>query len=189
MGPALKQTSTPGETEAAFRERLTAGAKAQRDARSSSSEATPRRWRPSSRIRTAAGRVEREKEQAKQSKWAAFLAFLMAILTAFTGRKKLSSSTVTRAGTAMRGASKTAKESQDVARAEESAEVLAQRLKDLQAEIAAETAQLDAAADPASLALEPVKVAPRKGDIAAGPVALLWVPWRVRPDGTAEPAA
>ena len=100
----------------------------------------------------------------------------MAILTAFTGRKKLSSSTVTRAGTAMRGASKTAKEGQDVVRAEEGAEVLAQRLKDLQAEIAAETAKLDAAADPASIALEPVKVAPRKGDIVAGPVALLWVP-------------
>ena len=37
--------------------------------------------------------------------------------------------------------------------------------------------------DPASIALENIRIAPRKSDIAIGRVAIAWEPWRTGPDG------
>jgi hypothetical protein len=49
-------------------------------------------------------------------------------------------------------------------------------------------AQLEAPLDPAGLALEQRRVAPRKGDLEVAPPLLVWTPWSVSPEGVAEPA-
>jgi hypothetical protein len=102
--------------------------------------------------------------------------------------KKASAASISKAGTAARGVSKASKESQDVAMAEESAEVLTKRLAEMTAQKDADVAAARAKADGSAVSLVEVKVTPRKADLVASPVSLLWTPWRVGADGSARPA-
>ncbi len=110
------------------------------------------------------------------------------ILGALFGRKTISASSIGRAGSAARSASRWGHESQDVARAEESIEVIQQRLADTQKQVEAEVAQLEGTLDASSVTLRSVDVPARKADIAVGEVALVWVPWRKGADGFPAPA-
>jgi hypothetical protein len=47
--------------------------------------------------------------------------------------------------------------------------------------------QLDAAYNPASVAIEPLELKPQKSDIEVDKVALLWLPWRIDATGAATP--
>ena len=78
-----------------------------------------------------------------------------------------------RVGSAARSAGRIGRESQDVARADESLEVVRQRLADLQAESEAEIAALAASFEGDAVELRKVSVTPRKSDIAVGQVALV----------------
>lgn len=189
---ALKAMSRPGETEGDFRARL---AMAQREQRDRDVEALRRKYDAkvttlSDRVRAARERVAREQSQASQAKLSSTLSWGAAILGAVLGKGKLASAgTLGRASTAARGMGRSAKEKEDVARAEENVDVLEQRLAELEGEIAAEIGRIQAGADPEALEVTSVKVAPRKGDLSAGTVCLAWVPYRVADDGTAEPLA
>ena len=79
-------------------------------------------------------------------------------------------------------------ESQDVTRAEESLEVLQQRLEDTKREVEAEVARLETTLDATTISLRAVEVPARKSDIAVGEVALVWAPWRKGADGFPAPA-
>ena len=110
------------------------------------------------------------------------------ILGALLGRKAISATNVGRIGTAARSASRIGRESQDVTRAEESLEVLQQRLEDTKREVDAEVARLETALDASTISLRAVEVPARKSDIAVGEVALVWAPWRMGADGFPAPA-
>ncbi len=97
------------------------------------------------------------------------------ILGALLGRKKLSVTNVGRIGTAARGAGRIGRESGDVARAEESLEVLQQRHADLESEFAQETSRLQGEFDPAAVAVESESVKARKSDIDVQEIALVWI--------------
>jgi hypothetical protein len=84
---------------------------------------------------------------------------------------------------------RSAKEKEDVARAEENVDVLKGRLDELQVEIADAIGKIQGGSDASALEVLSVKVAPRKGDLSAGTVCLAWVPHRVNPDGTLESVA
>ena len=88
----------------------------------------------------------------------------------------------------MRTATRVGREKEDVTRAEDSVEVLQQRLADFDAECEAELKAAGAAFELESLPLERRSLAPRKGDIAIGEVALAWAPWRRGADGFPAPA-
>jgi hypothetical protein len=190
--PALGEVSRPGESEGDFRVRL---AQKMRERRDAEVEALRRRFRPKlvaaeDRVRAAQARLEREKAQATQAKLSSGISFGAAILGAiFGGRRVGSAGNVGRAGTAARGMGRAAQQAQDVGRAEEGLDVLVKRRDDLQREIEAEVARLEATTDPQGLVLEPVEVAPRKGDLTVGAVSLVWAPHLVAPDGSAEPAS
>ena len=77
----------------------------------------------------------------------------------------------------------------DVARAGESLEALTAERDELLKRIEQEAGALTATLDPASVALEKVRIAPRKSDIAIGRVAIAWEPWRAGPDGFPRPAS
>jgi predicted nucleic acid-binding Zn-ribbon protein len=81
-----------------------------------------------------------------------------------------------------------ARERGDIARAEESHEALEQELRAL--EDAFEEA-LASVRDEAALETEceEMLVRPRKTDLSIERVVLVWTPWRVGPDGIAEPAS
>jgi hypothetical protein len=187
---AFKAASKPGESEGDFRARLTLLAREKRDA---AVAALRQKWAAKllqlqDQIRRAEDRRERERQQLNQSRMQTAVNVGTTILGALFGRKTISATSIGRAGSAARSASRWGHESQDVARAEESIEVLRQRLADTQKQVEAEVAQLESTLDAGSIALRAVEVPARKSDIAVGEVALVWVPWRKGADGFPAPA-
>ena len=133
--PSLKQFSNLGESERDFRIRLQQSAREQRD------EATENlRQKYASKMATleeqfrrAQQAVDREAEQAKQQKIQTAVSVGATLLSAFVGRKAVSYSSLGRATTAARGASRIMKESQDIKRAQETVASYQQRLQELEA--------------------------------------------------------
>ncbi len=184
-----KAQSTDGESEADFRARLALLDREKRDlvagklkARYEKKFVTLRE-----RIRKAQARVDKETEQYGQQKLQAAISVGATLLGALFGRKTMSRSNLGKATTAMRGASRAAREREDIGRASDSVEALQEQLADLEAKFEAETDQLETAVDPASFKLAEVRVAPRKSDLAVERLALAWTPWRVDSTGLAEP--
>jgi hypothetical protein len=99
------------------------------------------------------------------------------------GRKLASATNLGRAASTVSKAGRIGRECDDVSRAEDSAEVLQQRLKDLQAECEQGVAKLGDSLDANTVAIRTVQVAPRKADIAIGKVGLAWCPWVTGADG------
>ena len=182
---AIKLASAPGEDEAQFRVRL---AQSLREKRDEAVEALRRKVAPKlatlqDRVARAEDKVQREQAQLSQQKMNTAVSVGAGILGALFGRKAVSVGTIGRASSAARSASRIGRESQDVARADESLEVVRQRLADLQAESESEIAALAASFEGEAVALREVSVTPRKSDIAVGQVALVWAPFRKDGDG------
>ena len=190
LAEAVKLASSPGESEGDFRARLALLAREKRDSAVAElrQKFAPKLTTLQDQIRRAQDRVEREKDQSKHQKMQTALSVGASILGAFLGRKAISASNIGRVATAARSASRIGKESADVDRAEEGADVLQQRLNALQLEVESETSRLSSALDASAISLRPVAVTPRKSDIAVGEVALVWLPWRRGADGFPAPA-
>ncbi|HEU4781240.1 MAG TPA: hypothetical protein VFS58_15270, partial [Steroidobacteraceae bacterium] len=186
----LRTASHAGESEGDFRSRLTLVAREKRDAAVAELR---KRWQTKlqqlqDQIRRAEDRREREKSQLSQQRMQTAVSIGSSILGALLGRKAISATNVGRVGTAARSATRIGRESQDVARAEESLEVLQQRLEDTKHEVDAEVARLETSLDATTIPLCAVEVPARKSDIAVGEVALVWAPWRKGADGFPAPA-
>jgi Flp pilus assembly protein TadG len=98
----------------------------------------------------------------------------------------MSVSTVGRATTAARGAGRVLREREDVSRAEDNVEAIATQIADLEAQLAADIAALDAQAA-ATAPLQTIDVRPKKADITVTLVTLAWAPhWTA--GGTTTPA-
>jgi hypothetical protein len=187
---AFKAASKPGESAGDFRARL---ALLSREKRDGAVAELRKRWQAkltqlSDQVRRAEERREREQSQLSQQKMQTAVSIGSSILGALLGRRAVSATNVGRLGTAARSATRIGRESQDVARAEESLEVLRQRHAAAQAEAEGEIARLESALDASGIALTPVDVPARKSDIAVGEVALVWAPWRKGADGFPAPA-
>jgi hypothetical protein len=187
---AFKAASKAGESEGDFRARLALVAREKRDAAVAELR---KRWQTKlqqlqDQIRRAEERREREKSQLSQQRMQTAVSIGSSILGALLGRKALSATNVGRVGSAARSATRIGRESQDVARAEESIEVLQQRLEDTKREVDAEVARLETTLDATTIALRAVDVPARKADIAVGEIALVWTPWRKGSDGFPAPA-
>jgi hypothetical protein len=185
---SLKLTSNPGENEGDFRARLAQGLREFRDGEVAKlrEKYAARLKAIEGKLRTATDRVEREKAQYSQRKLDTAVSIGTSILGAIFGGR---SSAATRAGSAARSAGRAFNERGDVARADESLESLTADRDTLLKAIEAETGALSASLDPASVALEKIRIAPRKSDIAVGRIALAWEPWRAGPDGFPRPAS
>jgi hypothetical protein len=174
----LKETSKPGESEADFRVRLAHRAREERDA----AVATLRQDYASKlaaleeRRRKAQIKAAKEKSQATEKTVSAALSIGASVLSAMFSRKMASSANVSRAATSMRQASRIAREHQDVTDANESVEVLTQRLTELQGELSAEIAKAQADLAPDKLPLTELVVQPKKSDIKVSGVTLVWMP-------------
>lgn len=115
----FKEISHPKETEADFRIRLSQTAREKRD---SWTEELRQKYAKKiasleDQIYRAQERVDREQDQAQQQKVQAAISIGTSLLGAFLGRKVTSRANVSKAGTAMRSASRTMKERGDVERA------------------------------------------------------------------------
>jgi DNA helicase HerA-like ATPase len=175
----LGEVSQPGESERDFRIRLTNRMRELRDEETEKlrSKVAPKLQRLEDRIRTAEQRVDKEKEQAKEQKLNTVLSLGVTALGALFGRKTLSRTNISRAGTAVRGFARSSRESQDVGRAEENLEALLQQRQELEQEVQQEIDALAERLDVHNEELEAVQIRPRKTDITVHLVALAWAPF------------
>jgi hypothetical protein len=184
---SLKLTSNPGESEGDFRARLAQSLRERRDADVAGlrEKYAAKLQSLENRIRAAEQRVAREQSQYSQRKLDTMVSIGTSVLGAIFGGR---STAATRAGSAARSAGRVFSERGDIERAGESLEALSAQRDELTKRIEEEAAELGASLDPSQVALERVRIAPRKSDIAVGRVALAWEPWRAGADGFPRPA-
>jgi hypothetical protein len=184
--PSTGQISHPAEPERDFRLRVQQSGREERD---KGAESLRRKYASKiaalqERLRRAEQRKEKQQAEVRSSQMQAAISVGASILGAFLGRKTISATNIGRATTAIRGAGRVLKESQDVTMAEDNVAALQQQLAGLEAEFKTESEALSAASDPMLERLEPVSLKPAKADIAVKLVGLGWIPeWRA-PDGS-----
>lgn len=190
QSPSLKLVSEPGEDERDFRIRLGQMAREKRDelVEALRKKYAPKTARLQERLRKAQSTVEKQQEQARQAKMQTALSVGATLLGAFTGRKALSSSTISRATSAARKAGRAMEESGDVSRANETVEAIQQQLTDLDAQLKADTDALAEKMDPLTEALEAISVKPKKTDIQVQLLTLAWAPYWQDEQGNITPA-
>ena len=174
----LKQTSKPNETARDFKIRLAQLSRENRDAAITKIKDKYARKTQTleNRIKRAQEKVEREKSQSSQQKIQSVISIGSTILGALFGRKALSSSTISKAGTAIRKVSRAAKESGDVSRAEEALNNYKIQLEELQDKFQDE---LDAFQDKFDLAIDQLatlKIRAKKTNISVKLFNFIWVP-------------
>ena len=172
----LKMTSAAGESERDFRIRVQT---AQREARDADVDAlrkgfAEKRARLEERLRKAEQSLQREQGQATQATLQTAVSVGATIFGALLGRRSFGSSTLGRATTAARGVGRSAREREDVQRAEENVDVVRQALADLDNQIAEETAAIAARYDSDAGSIETLSLAPKRGQILVQFVALGW---------------
>jgi hypothetical protein len=128
------------------------------------------------RIRRAQAAVQREEQQASESKLQAGVSMAATIFGAILGRKAVSATTLGRATTAARGVGRLGREAQDVERARAEVAALEQKRNELARQMDDE---LRAIAERWELRDEPfdrVLIKPKRGGTSVQLVALVWVP-------------
>ena len=176
--PDLDAVSRPGESEADFRVRIAQRAKEWRDAQIDEvrSRYAQKIAALADKVDRARQKVEREKAEAKNQSMQTYVSIGSAVLGALLGRKMASSTTIGKAATSMRTASRAARQQADVAHAEESLATLEERRQALEEEVDAELERIRVDADPSRIKLEPIEIPAKKTDISVDDVVLAWVP-------------
>lgn len=190
FSPSTRTVSRPGETERDFRIRLTQHTREQRDrlVEQLRQKFAPKLAALQERKRKAQQAVDREKAQADQQKMQTAISFGATLLGALGGRKLNSSGNLGKATTAMRGASRTMKESQDVARAQDTVQAIDQLIADLNSQIEAQVNDLASTVDPQTEVFETLTIKPKKTNINVQLCALVWAPYWRDEQGTLTPA-
>jgi hypothetical protein len=173
---SLELLSKPGESERDFRIRLQQSAREERDR-----VAEELRGRYAARFRTLEERkrraeiaTEQQKAQQHQAMLQSAVSVGATVLSAFLGRKTISTTNLGKAASAARQMGRTWKETQDVSQAGENVEQLAAQIADLQKEFETEVAARQGKIDPATEQFETVSIKPKKTNIAVTLIALGW---------------
>jgi uncharacterized protein DUF87 len=188
--PSTKDVSKPGESERDFRVRLQQSGREQRD---KGTESLRQKYAPKiaalqDRVRRAEQQKEKQQAESRSSQMQAAISVGASILGAFLGRKTISAANIGRATTAIRGAGRVMKESQDVSLAEENVAALQKQLADLESQFKSEREALSDATDPLHEKLDTISIRPAKANITVKLVALAWTPqWRLS-NGALTPA-
>ena len=140
------------------------------------------------RLMRAEQAVLREQEQSTKKKLDTMVSVGTAVLGALLGRKKLSSATTTRVGSAIKTAGSARKEALDVARAKETAAKVRQDLAELESRLSEEVDALDTAYDAQSEELDEIVIRAKTTDITLTLIALAWLPYAEDEKGRLKPA-
>jgi hypothetical protein len=117
-----------------------------------------------------------QEQQASEAKMSTGISVLGTIAGALFGRKAISAGTLGKATTAARGMGRTMRESGDVSRANETLETYKAQLQDLEHDIEAEVAGLEAGAAPPTRPFAPLEIRPKKTHVVPERVVLVWRP-------------
>ena len=175
----FRLTSLPTETEGDFRVRLQDAASEQRDAAIAKvrKRYATKTTTLENRLLRAEQAVSVQEEQSTKKKLDTAISFGTAILGAVLGRKKLTSSTASKMGTAIRTAGGARKEAQDVERAKQTVEKVKADLDALNAELEREVDGLDTAFDAQAEELDEIVVRAKSTDINVAITGLVWLPY------------
>ena len=186
----FRLTSSPTESEGDFRARLQDAASEKRDV-----AIAKIRKRYATRVTTLENRLMRaeqavavQKEQSSKRKLDTAISFGTAILGAVLGRKKLSSSTASKMGTAIKTAGSARKEAQDVERAKQTAEKVRSDIAALHKQLEEEVATLDTSFDSQAEELDEIVVRAKSTDIHVAVTGLAWLPYTADEKGRLRPA-
>ncbi len=186
----FRLTSLPAESEGEFRARLQDAASEKRD-----QAIAAIRKRYASKFTTLENRLLRaeqtvavQKEQSTKKKLDTAISFGTAILGAVLGRKKLSSTTATKIGSAIKTAGSASKEAADVERARQTAEKVKADIADLNAALEKEIEALDTSFDAQAEELKEIVVRARSTDVHVTLTGLVWLPYVADDDGRLRPA-
>jgi hypothetical protein len=186
---SLKCTSSPGESERDFRIRLQQLGNERRDL-----QVAKLRERYEKKVSTLEDRLqraqqamERQAEQSKAQKLDAALSFGTAILGAVLGRKRVSTTSASRVGTAVRKAGRIGSEAGDVRRAEQTVARVEARMAELETAFEDDVAALDDAYDAQTEELKEQRVNPRATDIHVRQFGLVWLPYIQDAEGRLRP--
>ena len=186
----FKLTSLASESEGDFRVRLQDVASENRDA-----AIAKIRKRYATKATTLENRLMRaeqaiavQQEQSTKKKLDTAISFGTAILGAVLGRKKLSTSTATKMGSAVRTAGSARKEAADVDRARQTAEKVRADMAALNKRLENEIVDLDTAFDAQSEPLDEIVVRAKSTDINVVITGLVWLPYTKGDSGRLRPA-
>jgi hypothetical protein len=173
-----KLTSRPDEDERDFRIRVQA---ALREARDAAVEKTRQKYAAKlataeDRLRRSEAAVQREQQQATESKLQAGVSLAATIAGALLGRKAVSVGTLGRATTTARGMGRIGREAQDVERAQANVAALRETRDQLATDVAREMQQVAATFDASSEEFTRVLLKPKRGSVSVQVVALVWMP-------------
>ncbi len=184
----FKLTSQPGESEQEFRVRLQQLARERRDFEVDRlrQQYAAKTTSLQQRLMRAQQRIGREQEQFNEQKMQTAISVGATLLGALMGRKALSASTLGRATTATRQASRIVREKQDVQRAQEEQEAVQAQLIELEQRLQQEVDQISQTLDPQMEVLQPIAIRPARQDILLQQFGLLWVPFAHMADGSQQ---
>ncbi len=182
---ARKMTSTPAESEGEFRIRLKQAASEHRDRAVAKlrKRYAAKTTTLENRLLRAEQAIERETEQSRKKKLDTAVSFGAALLGAVLGRKRISATSASRIGSAVRNIGALGKEAGDIERATETRERVVQELEALNAAFEADVAELDEAYDAGADELSEILIKPKSTDIEIHVLGLGWVPFRRGADG------
>lgn len=128
------------------------------------------------RIRKAELAVQREETQAEAAKQSTMVSVGSALLGGLFGRKKISSSMVTRMGSSARSLSRQRAQEDDIRRAEANVEAYQQEFQRLEEALAAELEQVSERFSTERDTVEEVDIKPKKTNIQVQDLFLVWMP-------------
>jgi hypothetical protein len=180
---ALKQNSTPGQSEIDARMELSQLAREARD-----KEMDKIRAKYEDKLRTlqskvmiAQQKVDKLVDEAKAKRMDGLVNLGTSIFGALLGNKSRSGSRTT---TAVRDLTNAANKGSEISRAQESLEELILQKDEMERECLADVERVKRDFSIENLVLEPVEVPLRKSDTKVKLLALAWVPWQIDPQGT-----
>ncbi|MBS3987581.1 MAG: DUF87 domain-containing protein [Erysipelothrix sp.] len=128
------------------------------------------------RLRRAQQAVEKQSTLANQKKMDAMVSTGTAIFSALFGSKKISATSITRVGSAMKSSSKALKSGQGIEQAQETLESVQNQLQELSQELENHVLKISDDYDVTTDHLEEVEIRATSNNISIPLVALAWVP-------------
>ena len=127
------------------------------------------------RVRKAEEKIGLEKTQMKNQAASTAMSVGVAVLGAFLGKKKVSTTSLGRAGTALRRAGRVGKEKGDIARAERDLEAKVEKLHGIQAELEEKLNDIADKYSADEFELDTIEISPRKSDLSIEDINWLWM--------------
>jgi hypothetical protein len=183
------ELSKPSEGEREFRIRLSQLAREERDRQSQKlrNKYGPKLSALQDHIRRAEQALELDSQAARDEQLNSAISVGATLLGAFTGRRRLSASTLERASSAARGVGRASRKQREASHSEENLQALTQQLLQVESEFKTELSHIERKFDAQSEPLETTAVLPKKSNITVKLLALAWVPNWQQQDGTVIP--